>query len=156
MIAGETENIIGLETGDSFYKYDELFGLGGKRKKQKTKRALARTGRSQEEIAVRKEKRKNFWSGLGNTFKDNGGLEGVTSSLGNVFNIFRKNPAPDEPTDYRFGLGGSTAQQESKKVPTGIYVVGGAVVIGLVIWGVTHYRGRKMQKGKEVTPNPTQ
>ena len=153
MIAGETENIIGLDTEDSFYEYDEFLGFGkNKNKKPKTTRRRVMTA---EEIAARKEKRKNFWSGLGNTLKDNGGLEGVTGSIGNIFGIFKKNPTPTGPTDFQFGVGNST-QPDSKKVPTGIYVVGGAVVIGLVVWGVTRYGGSKMQNGKTVKPNPAQ
>lgn len=99
MIAGETEHII--RQAHVTYPYDELFGLGGKRR-----RSATGTGskHSPEARAARKEKRRQFWSGVGNTVKESGGLEGVTHSLSNVFNLFKKQSAPAAPADYQVGL----------------------------------------------------
>ena len=143
MIAGETEHLLGLDSQEApYYAYDELFGLGGK-KKQKT-----RSKRTPEEREARREKRKNFWSGIENRVKDSGGLEGVATTASNIVNLFRRGrSAPAPPTDYQVALGG-TPPPEENKVPTGVYIAGGVVLAGLVAWGL-------MKKKNPVTPSST-
>lgn len=127
MIAGETETLIGLANEDTFYAHHEFLGFGKKK-------------RTPAQQAARKEKRKNFWSGVGNTIKDSGGVEGVATSIGNVVNLFRKKPAQAAPSDFQFGLG-VTPPTEEKKAPISLYLIGGAVVVGLVVWGVSRSKG---------------
>ncbi|MDW3191917.1 MAG: hypothetical protein R8G66_06120 [Cytophagales bacterium] len=151
MIAGELENIMGLESEYEVYAYDEFLGSGkGKKssKRQSNHKPGRKAGLTPEEIARRKQRNKNFWSGLNNTLKDNGGIEGVTGSIGNLFSVFKKNPTASNsaPRDFQFGLAGPTPPTDNGRSMIGIYVVGGAVVVGLAVYGFTYF-----QKGKGKT-----
>jgi len=138
MIAGETENILGSNE-DSFYAYDELFGGKGKAKRQARKvQRVASKGRDQKEKG-----KKKFFKGIGNAIKDNGGLQGVSSTLGNVVGMFKNNPVPAEASDYQVAVGQTQLIGEDKKITPSMYLVGGAVVLGLVVFGVT-----KLSKNK--------
>lgn len=151
MIAGELEDIIGLESEYEVYAYDEFLGFG-KNKKSSKRQGAHKSGRradlTPEEIARRKQRNKNFWSGLNNTLKDNGGIEGVTGSIGNLFNAFKKNPGSSNsaPRDYQIGLKGPTPPTDNGRSMIGTYVVGGAVVVGLAVCGFSLF-----QKGKGKT-----
>ena len=131
MIAGEIENIIGADEG-SYVGYDDFFGLGkNKNKKGRTK-----------SIALMNEKRKNrrqFGQGLGNFFSNNGGLAGVTDSFGKIVNIARGNPTDSvttsgPPVNYpTVPNGNESLPKDDKKISTEMYVVGGALAIGLIL-----------------------
>ncbi len=132
MIAGETENIIAMHSEDTYY--DDFLGFGKKKRKTRTP----------AEIATRKEKRKNFWSGVKREVKDSGGVEGVASSVSNIFGLFKKDKQrPQQAYDFQVGVGQTNTQQQDKKVPVAMYVVGGAVVIGLAVWGMTQMKKNK-------------
>lgn len=137
MIAGETENMIDAQ---AYYPYDELFGGKGKAKR-KAKRLKRKTSKTRAEKQAHKKK---FFKGIGSKIKENGGLEGISSTLGNVVGMFKNDTVDQEPADYQMDVGQPTSSgQEHKKITMGMYVVGGAVVLGLVVLGVS-----KMGKNK--------
>lgn len=141
MIAGETENILDQHE-DAYYEYDELFGLGGKgRARRQARKANRVPSRTREE---KQERRKAFFQGIGSKFKENGGIEGVSSTVGNVLGLFKnKDTTPTEGAGYQLAVGNTPQGENNKKMTLGMYVVGGAVVVGLVVLGVT-----KMSKNK--------
>ena len=128
MIAGETEQIIGLEQEDVFYPYDELFGLGGKNKASRKKR---------ERLKKEKDRhKKTFWQGLDGKIKENGGLEGVATSVGKIFNAFGKKDTP--PANFQFGVNTPDNKNSSANNSTkGLLLVGGVVALSLALWGAT-------------------
>ena len=81
MIAGETEYIIhgGEDNYDYFLK--NLF------KKDPNKQAKPK--RTAEEKAARKEQRQQWWGKQKENFQNAGGVEGITSTLGNIVGFFK-------------------------------------------------------------------
>ncbi|MFY0689155.1 MAG: hypothetical protein JXQ90_18440 [Cyclobacteriaceae bacterium] len=143
MIAGETENIVGLDDSDSFYEYDEWWGS----KKEKNPKKV--TIKTADYVAEKRKNRSQFGKGIGNFFKSNGGLEGVTGSVGNLVGIFRgdstaqtQNTATPGQANFQVGLNGQNPPPQDKK-PIELYIVGGAVVLGLLVVGV-----KTLGKGK--------
>lgn len=155
MIAGETEQLMGLPTEDHYDEYDEFnaltqwWGKGKDKQPKREKRVKTKARGSAQSanlqaITTTQEQavRPTFWKGLGNTIRDGGGIDGVAGSISNLVNLFKKQPAAG-PSDYQFGLGYSAPPPEKQPVPSSVYVIGGAVVVGLIVWGVTKSKGAR-------------
>ena len=129
MIAGEIEALLesGLEQ-DAYY--DNLFGLGkGKRNRL-----------TETEKAERRDKRKSFWSGLGNSLIGGNEEEGGNDTLANIAGLFRRQPAA--PEDYTVNMGDSP--DENKGIPNELMIFGGVVIAGgLVFLGIKYFNKKK-------------
>ncbi len=125
MILGETESIL-VRAREG--RYDNFLFFGKKKKKPITP----------EQKQVKKEKRQQFWRNVASEFK-----EGSTSK--NLAELFAGGGAAP-PSDYQVNVGASeetdqTSPETPKKgIPTGVYVVGGIVIVGLTFLGISHYR----------------
>ena len=135
MIAGETEYIIhgGEDNYDYFLK--NLF------KKDPNKQAKPK--RTAEEKAARKEKRQQWWGKQKENFQNAGGVEGITSTLGNIVGFFKD----DTPSDYDISMGGGqpAPQPEKKGISKEVMIIGGIAVLVIAAYGFS-----VMQKNKKV------
>ncbi len=134
MIAGETEYIIhgGEDNYDYFLK--NLF------KKDPNKQKPKRTA---EEKAARKEQRQQWWGKQKENFQNAGGVEGITSTLGNIVGFFKD----DTPSDYDISMGGGqpAPQPEKKGISKEVMIIGGIAVLVIAAYGFS-----VMQKNKKV------
>ena len=133
MIAGETEYMIDELEDDMFF--------GSKARARRQARSLKR--KASHTRAEKQERKKQFFKNVGSKIKENGGLAGVSSTLSNVVGMFKKKDSSAEPVDYQVNMGQPEPVLRDKKMTTGMYVVGGAVVVGLVVLGIS-----KMNKNK--------
>lgn len=135
MIAGETEYIIhgGEDNYDYFLK--NLF------KKDPNKQAKPK--RTAEEKAARKEQRQQWWGKQKEGFQKAGGMEGITSTIGNIVGFFKD----DTPTDYDISMGGGQPppQPEKKGISKEVMIIGGIAVLVIAAYGFS-----VMQKNKKV------
>jgi hypothetical protein len=135
MIAGETEYIIhgGEDNYDYFLK--NLF------KKDPNKHAKPK--RTAEEKAARKEQRQQWWGKQKENFQNAGGVEGITSTIGNIVGFFKD----DTPSDYDISMGGGqpAPQPEKKGISKEVMIVGGIAVLVIAAYGFS-----VMQKNKKV------
>ena len=135
MIAGETEYIIhgGEDNYDYFLK--NLF------KKDPNKQAKPK--RTAEEKAARKEQRQQWWGKQKENFQNAGGVEGITSTLGNIVGFFKD----DTPSDYDISMGGEqpAPQPEKKGISKEVMIIGGIAVLVIAAYGFS-----VMQKNKKV------
>lgn len=135
MIAGETEYIIhgGEDNYDYFLK--NLF------KKDPNKQTKPK--RTAEEKAARKEQRQQWWGKQKEGFQKAGGVEGITSTFGNIVGFFKD----DTPTDYDISMGGGqpAPQPEKKGIPKEVIIIGGIAVLVIAAYGFS-----VMQKNKKV------
>lgn len=134
MIVGETETLLARGTGDDLHHDNFLFF--GKRKKKK---------RTPEEKEARKTRRKKFWSDLEQTLQ----AEGMDKSVNNLVGALKPTPAGSEAeSDYEVGLQGQDKDggNSKKGLPTSMYVVGGAVVVGIVVYAISAINKSKQLK----------
>lgn len=127
------ENRHNPTAGDSTTSYDlyDSFLFGKKKKRRLTP----------EEKAIRKQKRKAFWSNLGKNVQQSGGAEGLGKTVDNIVNLFSKNK--EVPEDYSFELANVQAEPEKQRVPTSVFVIGGAVLLGIAGLGYMMYQNKK-------------
>lgn len=133
MILGETETLLARGTGDNLH-HDNFLFFGKKRKRKRTP----------EEKEARRTRRKKFWADLEQTLQ----AEGMDKSVNNLVGAF-KAPAPgkEAASDYEVGLQGQDEDGKEKKgLSTGMYVVGGAVVVGIVVYAITAINKSKQLK----------
>lgn len=135
MIAGETEYIIhgGEDNYDYFLK--NLF------KKDPNKQPKPK--RTAEEKAARKEQRQQWWGKQKEGFQKAGGVEGITSTIGNIVGFFKD----DMPSDYDISMGGGqpAPQSEKKGISKEVMIIGGIAVLVIAAYGFS-----VMQKNKKV------
>ncbi|MDC1188634.1 hypothetical protein N8089_02460 [Flavobacteriales bacterium] len=136
MIAGETEYIIhgGEDNYDYFLK--NLF------KKNPNKQAKPK--RTAEEKAARKEQRQQWWGKQKEGIQNAGGVDGITSTIGNIVGFFKKD---NTPSDYDISMGGGqpAPQPEKKGVSKEVMIIGGIAVLVIAAYGFS-----VMQKNKKV------
>lgn len=130
MIAGETEALTGIYEHDLMY--DNLFGMGKKAKTKKVKSTL-----TDEQRNARKERRNNTIKDIDNTIRENGGIDGIASSIGNVLGLFKKKGGYQPPADYQVGLGNQPQPEKNKH--TGTYIVGGLLAAAVITFGIVKY-----------------
>ena len=133
MIVGETETLLARATGDDFH-HDNFLFFGKKKKKKQTP----------EEKEVRRTRRRKFWNDLEQTLQ----TEGLDESVNNLVGAFKKkSPGSEEASDYEVGLQGQNENDKDKKgISTGTYVVGGAVIVGLVVYVISTIHKHKQLK----------
>lgn len=130
MIAGETEAWIAHNTGDQA-SYDNFLFFGRKKKSKER----------QEKKAARKARRKSFWNNLGQSIKDSGGIAGIAGSVEELVSPTKSKEAPNEPGDFEFGLKQpDDPAGEKKAVPTSMYIVGGAVILGIGVYAFSYMK----------------
>ena len=130
MIALETESLTGLYDPES--PYDNLFGFLKKSEDKKEK-----YGRSEEEREARKQRRKNTISDIDNAIRENGGIDGIADSLGNVIGMFKNKSGYQAPSDFQVGLGHQVRPHKNPYI--GVYIVGGLLAASLVTFGIITY-----------------
>lgn len=139
MIAGETEYIIhgGEDNYDYFLK--NLF--------KKVPNKQAKPKRTAEEKAARKEQRQQWWGKQKEGFQKAGGVEGITSTIGNIVGFFKD----DTPSDYDISMGGGqpAPQPEKKGISKEVMIIGGIAVLVIAAYGFS-----VMQKNKKVQIQP--
>ena len=133
MILGETQSILArAREGD----YDNFLFFGKKKKKPITP----------EQKQAKKEKRQQFWRDVAGEFK-----EGSTSK--NLAELFAGGAAAP-PSDYQVNVGEAGKEPPPKTpkkgIPTGVYVIGGVLVLGLTLYGVSRYRNNLKLKAKKL------
>ena len=125
MIAGEIEQSMIGPNGENPY-YDHFLFKGKKKKKKKEL--------TPEERAARREKRKKFWSSIGQEFREGG-------TIRNILGLFGADGDETEaPSDYQISTGASFTEPPKKKLPSGVMIVGGLVVLGIAAWGISQYQ----------------
>lgn len=142
MIAGETEAILQHYGREYEEEYDEFFGLFKKK------------DRTPEEEAERKEKRSEFWKGVGNTVKDLANLV-IKPDPNTVLPV--NAPETPAPVDYQFSVGNTYPEKkwenrnsesreddkdkdEKKNWPVLPLVVGAVLFVGLGYYAVTQLK----------------
>lgn len=130
MIVGETETLLARNTGSSLHHDNFLFF--GKKKKL-----------TPEEKEAKKKRRRQFWKDLDQTLQ----ADGMDKSVNNLVGAFKSPPANDSTeADYEVGLQGQDKGKDKKGIPTGMYVVGAAVVVGIVVYAISHVNKAKQLK----------
>ena len=132
MIVGETETLLARATGDDLHHDNFLFF--GKKKRKPTP----------EEKEARRTERKKFWNDLEQTLQS----EGMDESVNNLVGAFKKSSRGSEKaSDYKVGLQGQDENgQDKKDLPAGTYVIGGAVIVGLVVYVISAIHKHKQLK----------
>ncbi|WP_298546143.1 hypothetical protein [uncultured Aquimarina sp.] len=151
MIAGETEMLMTDHLDDE--AYDEfIFGSKEKRAKRRAARKARRAKRrANPKRIARRQKRKNFFSQLGQAYKDLGGGAAIGGAIDTIISKPTPIPLPelyadqkgDTPSDFRVGIGNEATNQTPKKDPTTtiLYVAIGVLVVGGI--GVLAYKAQK-------------
>lgn len=138
MIAGETETILSREAGTGHYDNFLFFGKkDGKKKPKREKKQL-----TPEEQEAKRARRQQFWSNLGESFKEGG----TVSNIVGLFGGGRGAPAPE---DYEMSVGDQAGNQppaEKKGLPTGVLVVGGVVVLAVAYFGYQQFQKNQQLK----------
>ena len=103
----------------------------------------AKPKRTAEEKAARKEQRQQWWGKQKEGFQNAGGVEGITSTIGNIVGFFKD----DTPTDYDVSMGGGqpAPQPEKKGISKEVMIIGGIAVLVIAAYGFS-----VMQKNKKV------
>lgn len=137
MIAGETEMLMADHLADE--AYDEfIFGSKEKRAKRRAARKARRAKRrSNPKRIARREKRRNFFSQLGQAYRDLGGGAAIGGAVDTIISKPRLQ-TPDlsgglnqqAPSDFRVGLGNEPTKETPKKDNTILYVALGVVILG--------------------------
>ncbi len=139
MITGETEQLLDDYLHD---EYDDFFGNKKKRRarraKRKAKRIAKRTiRRSAPKRIVRRQKRKQAFTDIGQVYREIGGA----TAIGTAIDSFTKPRLPNdystsslpEESDYSIDIGAPEVTEEEKKgIPTVVYILGGVVVVGVI------------------------
>ncbi|TSE07918.1 hypothetical protein [Aquimarina algiphila] len=153
MIAGETEMLLADHVGDDTYDEFLFFGNKEKRAKRRAARKARRAKRrSNPKRIARRQKRRNFFSQLGQAYRDLGG----GAAIGGAVDTIISKPAPiqipelygapnnETPSDFRVGFGNESTKETPKKdktTTTILYVALGVVVVGGI--GVLAYQAQK-------------
>lgn len=150
MIAGETEVLVGDYLEDEVY--DEfLFGSKEKRAKRRAARRARRAKRrSDPKRIARKARRKQFFSRLGQAYRDLGGGAAIGGALDTVIRNPSIDPTmggtgiqeTDTPSDFRMNIGDGTNRTPSPNNNNTLWIVGGMVVVGGII-ALAVYQSRK-------------
>lgn len=152
MIAGETEMLMADHLDDDAYDEFLFFGNKEKRAKRRAARKARRAKRrSSPKRIARREKRRNFFSQLGQAYRDLGG----GAAIGRAVDTITSKPRPiqipemygeqnqEPPSDFRVGFGNEASRETPKKDNSSIMlyaVLGGVVAVGI---GVLVYQSRK-------------
>ena len=133
MYAGELENHI-TQAEHEIEGYDN-FRLPW------SKKTTYKSTRERKSREQRKANRKKTLSDIEGKIKENGGIEGISQSLANVFGMFKGGRnAVNTPSNYSVDFGGGN-DPEPNKIPTEYKVLGGVALALLAIWGISQLRG---------------
>lgn len=124
MIAGETQNLL-----NNTEPYDNFLFFG--KKKRKSKKDL-----TPEEKEARKQKRRKFWSAVGEQFQSGGAVSSIAD-------MFAKAEPEAVPSDYDINIGSEKEEpppEDKKGIPTAVWVIGGIVIVSISIYGYTRYQ----------------
>ena len=135
MIAGETETLLARETGADYYDNFLFFGKKDGKKTKKPKKEL-----TPEEQEAKKAKRKQFWSNIGQEFKEGGTVSNILGMFG------AGGGGATEPSDYEIGMSEQNQPQKQNKIPTGALIVGGIVILGVAVYGYSQYQKNQQLK----------
>lgn len=151
MIAGETEMLVTDQFGDDAYDDFLFFGNKAKRAKRRAARKARRAKRrlNPKRIA-RRQKRRHFFSQLGQAYKDLGGGAAIGGAVDTIIN----KPAPipeaykpqqsERPSDFKVGLRNKPTSETLQKDASPnivLYMALGVVVVGGI--GVLVYQAQK-------------
>ena len=125
MIVGEFEALV---TGN-----DSFLGGGD---------AFFRRTTSQEDRQQRQQQRQEATAWIKDTVNANGGIEGITQTVGNLASLFKKSEdygpsmpaAYDTPSDYAVAVGGPPSQEASMLTKYAPMVLGGMAVVGVAVF----------------------
>ncbi|MEO9870358.1 MAG: hypothetical protein ABJQ69_03585 [Ekhidna sp.] len=133
MILGETETLLARQTGGDDH-HDNFLFFGKKKRKKRTP----------EENEARKARRKEFWKDVDRTLQG----EGMDQSVNNLVGALKKTSSPSSAaSDYQVGLEEKDGNEQKKKeIPTGTYIVGGAVVVGIIVYIISGLQKHKQLK----------
>ncbi|QKX04139.1 hypothetical protein HN014_04195 [Aquimarina sp. TRL1] len=158
MIAGETEMMLADHVGEEAYDEFLFFGNKEKRAKRRAARKARRAKRRSNPRRIsRRAKRRNFFSQLGQAYRDLGG----GAAIGGAIDTIVSKPSPIQisemskeenqglPSDFKVGLGSEASRGTPKKDNSMVVyaLVGGVVAVGI---GVLVYQS---QKNKNVSIN---
>ncbi|WP_281989718.1 hypothetical protein [Aquimarina aggregata] len=141
MIAGETEMLLAEHIGDETYDEFLFFGNKEKRGKRRAARKAKRAKRrSSPKRIARREKRRTFFSQLGQAYKDLGGGAAIGGAVDTIISTPRPIPMPEvygaphkeTPSDFKVGFGNEVPEEAPKKdttTTTLLYVALGVVVV---------------------------
>ncbi|PHN01124.1 hypothetical protein [Flavilitoribacter nigricans] len=92
---------------------------------------------SAEEKAAKRQKRKDFWANLGKNVKEGGGAEGLGRTIDNITRLFGK--GEEVPEDYTISLASTEAEYRQQGIPTSVFIIGGALLLGMAGLGYVMY-----------------
>ena len=129
MYAGELESHI-AQAEFEIDGYDNFWWA-----KKKNTSNQSRERKSKEE---RKANRKKTLTEIEGKIKENGGIEGISQSLANVFGIFKgRNSTPTSNANYSVDFGKRDPDASPGKIPTEYKVLGGVALALLAVWGIS-------------------
>ncbi len=111
MIAGETEHILGLTYEPA---YDSFF-----RKRLK------------DEPSDDEASDKSWWERQQDKYENSDGIPGIAETIGNIGGLFKKGDKEEVTTSAL------NAEEDKKKLHTGVWIVGGVVLVTVVIFTLT-------------------
>ena len=109
------------QTGD-YESYDAFLGLGRK---------------SEAEKQARRDKRRAFWSRVGNNVTQSGGAEGIGRTIDNLAGLFSKRQETAE--DYSLEVNGDTPPADDN-TSTQTWIVGGLILAGVLGLGYLYVK----------------
>ncbi|MEL7145396.1 MAG: hypothetical protein AAFO69_03440 [Bacteroidota bacterium] len=148
MYAGELENYITqadheIDGYDNFQLPWAIIAQTAKDAQQKSKKERRRANR------------KKTLSDIEGKIKENGGIEGISQSLANVFGMFRKgSTTSNTPSNISVNLGSGNDDPDAGKVPTEYKILGGVAIALLAIWGISKLNGAKKVASTITQNNP--
>lgn len=152
MIAGETEMILADHLDDDIYDEFLFFGNKEKRAKRRAARKARRAKRrSDPKRIARRERRRNFFSKLGQAYRDLGGGAAIGGAIDTMVRrpstIPNSNEFPTQsnntPSDFRIGIGENRPDTVEKKDNSNmLFIVGGLVIAGGIV-GLMVYQSKK-------------
>ena len=81
-------------------------------------------------------------------YKEAGGVEGIGTTASNLVSLFKGgSTATTGPSDYDFGLQPTTPGQapaNQGSTPSGVFIVGGVVLVGAVLWGLSYRKKQQL------------
>ncbi|WP_299243040.1 hypothetical protein [uncultured Aquimarina sp.] len=152
MIAGETEMLLADHLGEDAYDEFLFFGNKEKRAKRRAARKARRAKRrSDPKRIARRQIRRNFFSKLGQAYRDLGGGAAIGGAIDTMVRrpstIPNSNEFPIQqtgaPSDFSVGIGENQQNVPEKKDSSNILlIVGGLVVVGGIV-GLMIYQSNK-------------
>ncbi|MEL7425993.1 MAG: hypothetical protein AAFN81_23575 [Bacteroidota bacterium] len=107
-----------------YESYDAFLGLGRK---------------SEAEKQARRDKRRAFWSRVGNNVTQSGGAEGIGRTIDNLAGLFSKKQETTE--DYSIEVTGD-APPADEKTSTQTWIVGGLILAGVLGLGYLYVKNK--------------